>query len=158
MKNITEELSFRAAKEEDAELLIRLYNSAFLADQLRYGECPAYGRSVDRMRASVRAFPKLLIYLGEEPIGVLSARDEGDGNYYLGCLCVVPEFQNRGIGAYAVRRFIGERPGLRSLRLVTPSDKTENLYFYTKKLGFIEAGFEQDGNVRVTRLIYKAKQ
>ena len=37
------ELNYRKAVQDDAELLIEMYNAAFHADYIRYGECPAYG-------------------------------------------------------------------------------------------------------------------
>ena len=39
-------IEFREAVAADAELLIEIYNSAFYKDFIRYGECPAYGRSL----------------------------------------------------------------------------------------------------------------
>ena len=43
------ELEFREANVSDAEVLIDIYNSAFYSDYLRYGECPAYGRTREMM-------------------------------------------------------------------------------------------------------------
>ena len=43
------EIEFRKAKTADAEVLIDIYNSAFYSDYLRYGECPAYGRTREVM-------------------------------------------------------------------------------------------------------------
>ena len=40
------EIEFRKAKTADAEVLIDIYNAAFYSDYVRYGECPAYGRTV----------------------------------------------------------------------------------------------------------------
>ena len=39
-------LTFTPAREQDAALLVQLYDAAFRADYERYGECPAYGRTV----------------------------------------------------------------------------------------------------------------
>ena len=44
------DLQIRKADIEDAEILIKIYNEAFYEDFVRYGECPAYGRSVDDMK------------------------------------------------------------------------------------------------------------
>ena len=54
-------LTFTPAREQDAALLVQLYDAAFRADYERYGECPAYGRTVEQMQASIRRFPKLII-------------------------------------------------------------------------------------------------
>lgn len=40
---------------------------------------------------------------------------------------------------------------LRELSLITPTDKLENVNFYTKKCGFNIVGTEIDGNVEVVR-------
>lgn len=49
-------LTFTPAREQDAALLVQLYNAAFQADYERYGECPAYGRTVEQMQGSIRRF------------------------------------------------------------------------------------------------------
>ena len=56
-------LTFTPAREQDAALLVQLYDAAFRADYERYGECPAYGRTVEQMQGSIRRFPKLIIRL-----------------------------------------------------------------------------------------------
>jgi ribosomal protein S18 acetylase RimI-like enzyme len=146
-------LRYRTAGKEDAELLISLYNRSFYADYLRYGECPAYGRSKEDMEASVEQFPKTIISCGETPVGVISALDQGGGRIYLGCLCVIPEYQGRGIGTLAMKRLPEMFPDWKSIELITPADKDENISFYTKKCGFTISGEEMDGNVRVVRFL-----
>ena len=42
-------------------------------------------------------------------------------------------------------------PDWEKITLVTPSDKEQNIKFYTKKCGFSIAGKEMDGNVEVTK-------
>ena len=58
-------IEFREALISDAELLIEIYNSAFYKDFIRYGECPAYGRSLEEMRRSILEFPKFVILCDE---------------------------------------------------------------------------------------------
>ncbi len=43
------EIGFRKAAKADAELLIEIYNSAFYSDNVKYGECPSYGRTKEMM-------------------------------------------------------------------------------------------------------------
>lgn len=38
-------IEYRQANVEDAELLINIYNSSFYSDYIKYGECPAYGKT-----------------------------------------------------------------------------------------------------------------
>ena len=54
------ELNYRKAVQDDAELLIEMYNAAFHADYIRYGECPAYGKTKEAMELSIAGFPKYI--------------------------------------------------------------------------------------------------
>lgn len=125
-------IGFRKAKLTDAELLIDIYNSAFYDDYIKYGECPAYGKNVEMMKQSIVNYPKFLILYNEKPVGCISCRELQKGTYEIGCLCVIPEFQGKGIGTAAiefVKSYYTER---NSFTLITPADKTENVSFYTK--------------------------
>ena len=42
-------IEYRKADIADAELLISIYNSAFYSDYIKYGECPAYGKTKEMM-------------------------------------------------------------------------------------------------------------
>lgn len=72
-------LNYVKAKKEDADLLIELYNASFYADYMRYGECPAYGRSRNSMEESIEKFPKHIIYCEDKPIGAFSIVAQGNG-------------------------------------------------------------------------------
>lgn len=91
------ELNYRCAVSDEADLLIDLYNKSFYQDSLRYGECPAYGRTRKQMRQSIDKFSKETILCDDIPVVVIPIGNKGDGDYYLGCLCVIPEYQNKGI-------------------------------------------------------------
>lgn len=118
-------LTFTPARKQDAALLVQLYNAAFRADYERYGECPAYGRTVEQMQASIRRFPKLIIRRDGAPVGVLSAQQQDEGTYYIGCLCVIPQAQRQGIGSAALQWFCQQHPDWRVISLITPIDKAE---------------------------------
>lgn len=51
-------LSYRRAVDNDANLLIDIYNSSFYDDYVRYGECPAYGKTKEEMELSIKNFTK----------------------------------------------------------------------------------------------------
>lgn len=144
-------LTFTPAREQDAALLVQLYNAAFRADYERYVECPAYGRTVEQMQGSIRRFPKLIIRRDGAPVGVLSAQQQDEGTYYIGCLCVIPQAQRQGIGSAALQWFCQQHPDWRVISLITPIDKAENLQFYQKN-GFEFTGSQLDGSVRVATL------
>lgn len=146
-------LRYVKAGKKDADLLINIYNNAFLGDYVRYGECPAYGKTIDEMEASIEKFPKLIIYCEDNPVGAISVDDRGNGIYYLGCLCVMPEYQGRGIGTQAFHYMLGLYNNWKELTLVTPAGKEENIKFYTEKCGFTIDRIEMDGSVQVAHLL-----
>ena len=146
-------LQYRRAEKSDAEQLIDIYNSAFYDDYVRYGECPAYGRTVEQMENSIESFPKEIVISDNNPVGVISVEETGDGIYYIGYLCVVPEYQGKGIGTQAFRHLLTVYPDWKKFVLITPADKEENIRFYTEKCGFKVYGTSMDGNVKVIKFI-----
>ena len=54
-------IEYRKADITDAELLIDIYNFAFYSDYIKYGECPAYGKTKEMMEKSIKEYPKFLI-------------------------------------------------------------------------------------------------
>ena len=66
------DIEFRKAEIADAELLIEIYNAAFYSDYLKYGECPAYGRTREMMEQSIINYPKHLIIVDSKPVGCIS--------------------------------------------------------------------------------------
>ena len=146
-------IEFREAVTSDAELLIGIYNSAFYKDFIRYGECPAYGRSLEEMQRSILEFPKFVILCEGVAVGCISCKAVERGVYEIGCLCVKPEFQGRGIGTAAVAFAKAHYEDWKNFTLITPVDKEENVRFYTEKCGFKIVATEMDGNVKVVRFV-----
>ena len=137
-------LEYRKADVVDAELLIDIYNSAFYSDYVKYGECPAYGKTKEMMEKSIMDYPKFIIQNNKQvEVGI----------YEIGCLCVVPEFQGKGIGAKAIKFVTANYKDWDKLTLITPIDKKENVKFYTEKCGFKIVSTEMDGNVKVARFV-----
>ena len=146
-------LRYRRAEKSDAELLIDIYNSAFYNDYVRYGECPAYGRTIEQMENSIVSFPKEIVFCDNTPVGVISVEEKCDGIYYIGCLCVIPEYQGKGIGTQTFSHLLSVYPDWKKFILITPADKEENIRFYTEKCGFKLDGTSMDGNVKVVKFI-----
>ena len=69
-------------------------------------------------------------------IGNISVHAPVKSRYWLGCLAIIPEFQNRGIGSKAIRFIEREFPDAISWGLDTPVQKAGNCHFYEKE-GFI---------------------
>lgn len=146
-------LYYRKAEKSDAGLLIEIYNSAFCDDYVRYGECPAYGRTIEQMENSIVSFPKEIAFCDNAPVGVISIEEKGEGIYYIGCLCVIPEYQGKGIGTQTFSHLLSVYPDWKKFILITPADKEENIRFYTEKCGFKLDGTSMDGNVKVVKFI-----
>ena len=146
-------IEYRQAAIEDAELLIKIYNASFYDDHLRYGSCPGYGKTKEMMEESISKYPKYIILYDNEPVGCVSCKKLGNGIYEIGCLCVVPEYQGKGLGTHAIQFVKTLYKDWVKLTLVTPTDKKENVKFYTEKCGFHIVSTEMDGNVKLARLI-----
>ena len=146
-------IEFRKAEKADAELLVGIYNAAFHDDYVRYGECPAYGRTREMMEQSILEYPKFLILCDGRPVGCVSCKALEEGNYEVGCLCVIPEYQGRGIGTAAMEFVKSYYRDWTRFTLVTPADKSENVRFYTEKCGFGIQSSETDGHVKVYRFV-----
>jgi GNAT superfamily N-acetyltransferase len=146
-------IEFRKADLTDAEVLMDIYNSAFYSDYIKYGECPAYGKTKEMMEQSIADYPKFLILCNEQQVGCISCKALEDGVYEVGCLCVIPEYQGKGIGTSAMKFAKSYYSDWKKFTLITPVDKSENVRFYTEKCGFDIRSEEMDGNVKVARFV-----
>ena len=146
-------VEYRKAELNDAELLISIYNAAFYDDYIRYGECPAYGKTKEMMERSIIEYPKFLIEYEGKPVGCISCKETGTGIYEIGCLCVIPEYQGIGIGTAAIEFVKTHFRDWNRFTLVTPLDKSENVRFYTERCGFDIQSEEMDGKVKVFRFV-----
>ncbi len=148
-------IDFRKADISDAEILIDIYNSAFYSDYVKYGECPAYGKTKEMMEESIINYPKFVILSDNKPVGCVSCKKVEAGTYEVGCLCVVPEYQGKGIGTQAIKFVTSYYDDWDRFTLITPIDKKENVKFYTEKCGFEIVSAEMDGSVMVYRFVLK---
>ena len=101
------------------------------------------------MELSIKKGAKYIIMCDDIPVGVIGFDKKENGNYYLNCLCVIPEYQGKGIGTQAFRYMLSIYPDWKRITLVTPADKEQNIKFYTEKCGFNLADRERHGNVEV---------
>ena len=146
-------IEYRKAVSEDAEMLVNIYNAAFYSDYMRYGACPGYGRTTEMMKESIREYPKYIILCDNKPVGCVSCKMQEMRVYEITCLCIIPEYQGKGLGTKAVQ-FVKELyDDWETLTLVTPLDKKENVKFYTEKCGFRIVSIETDGNVELARFV-----
>lgn len=150
-------LSFKKACVEDCEILIDINNKAYYDDYIRYGVCPGYNIPIEEMKGSIehKDIEKYLICVDNKPIGAVSVRNEGNKKYYLGNLCIIPEYQHKGIGKAAIDFLLDNYKDMKELNLITPADKIQNVRFYTKKCNFTITNEEDDCGVKVVRFEYK---
>ena len=104
---------------------------------------------IEEMKKSIIEISKYIAYHDSTPIGVISVKDEGDGVYYIGCLCVIPEFQRKGIGHQLIEFMKTQYNDWKKIELITPIDKEKNVKFYTEKCGFMIDNEEMDRSVKV---------
>lgn len=149
-------LIYKNADINDLEVLIEIYNSAFYDDYLRYGQCQAYGRTIESMELSLKNYPKIIAYKQDKAVGVISYGNEAPGKYYIGCLGVKKEEQGCGIGTSLMKFFMDNHTDWNEITLVTPKDNELNIKFYTERFGFQIIGEEDDGIVVV--LIFQLKR
>ena len=143
------DIQIKKAMAEDAQVLVDIYNKAFYEDFVKYGKCPGYGKSVSDMEKSINETLKYIAYVGENPVGAISVLKKDDGVYYLGALCVIPEYQRMGVGQKLLEFFKDQNKDWKKIELVTPADKEKNISFYTKKCGFNIDYEEIDGSVKL---------
>ena len=146
-------IEYRKAETTDAEMLINIYNASFYSDYMRFGSCPGYGKTIEMMEASIRDHPKYIILCDNKPVGCVSCKMQEMRVYEITSLCIVPEYQGKGIGTQAVRFVKTLYEDWEKITLVTPVDKKENVKFYTEKCGFRIVSTETDGNVELARFV-----
>ncbi|HPF86770.1 MAG TPA: GNAT family N-acetyltransferase [Candidatus Limiplasma sp.] len=126
------DVQFLRAVPEDADRLIAVQDQSFYADYVKYGVCPGYRRTRESMLESISRRIVYKIQCDGNIVGDIIVRDEGGGAYYLGCLCVIPTYENRGIGQLALAFLDQHFPDAAHWALETPADKERNHYFYQK--------------------------
>ena len=146
-------IEYRKAETEDAEMLINIYNASFYSDYRRFGLCPGYGKTIEMMEASIRDHPKYIILCDNKPVGCVSCKMQETRVYEITCLCIVPEYQGKGIGTQAIQFVKALYEDWEKITLVTPVNKKENVNFYTEKCGFRIVSTETDGNVELARFV-----
>ena len=127
-------IEYRKADIADAELLIDIYNSAFYSDYMKYGECPAYGKTKEMMEKSIINYPKFIILFHNKPVGCVSCKQVEAGIYEVGCLCVVPEYHGKGIGTQAIQFVTSYCKDWDKITLITPIDKQEKYKVLYRKM------------------------
>ncbi len=138
-------IQFERAVIEDADILISVQNQSFYSDFVKYGVCPGYNRSHDSMVESISNSIVYKILCDDNVVGDFIIKNNGDGDYYLGCFCVTPDYENKGIGQLAMNFIDTCFQDAVHWSLQTPSDKLRNHYFYHKHGFKVTKKYDVDG-------------
>lgn len=144
-------VEFIIPTESDLIDLQVVHNKAFLADYLKYGSCPGYGRTIKSLRESMYRNKQFKIVADGRTVGKISAHMDGE-TAHLDCLCVIPEYENNGLGQKAVAYMEQQFPLAKKWSLETPKDKTRNVAFY-EKCGYFIEGEIMEENTRLVILV-----
>jgi ribosomal protein S18 acetylase RimI-like enzyme len=142
------QIKFERATFDDIEELINVRNKSFYEDYIKYGECPGYNYTKESMMDAILSRIVYKTICDNQIVGNISVRDNKDGTYYLGCLCIIPEYENKGIGQESLKFIEKEFPNALTWTLETPADKMRNHYFY-KKAGYAIIEEYMNGSVKL---------
>lgn len=139
------------ATVEDTNDLIEIQSKAFYSHFKKYRKCPGYNRSYESMKSSIENAITFKMLVDDIIVGDIIVSDRRNGEYHLGGLCAIPEYENRGLGQKAIDFLDSYFPNAKHWSLETPVDKERNHYFY-KKCGFKVTREFMDGNVKIVIL------
>lgn len=141
-------IKIRTAIADDAKAAVTVLDAAFYSDFVKYGYCPGYHQSVETIKGSIETSNAFMILGDESAIGYIRVKSKGNGDYFLCCLCIIPECENQGIGQMAMRYLEQYFADAKHWSLETPADKERNCYFY-RKCGFQTTQEYMDGSVKI---------
>jgi hypothetical protein len=93
------------------------------------------------------------IIADEHVVGNVSFHSKGDEHFWIGCIAVIPEYQDKGIGSKTIKYLETEYPDAKIWELETPVQNYRNCRFY-EKCGFVKAD-EKVHSEKITLRIYK---
>lgn len=133
---------------EDAEKIRDVMSEAFYSDYIKYGYCPAYNQSIEHVEKNILSSFSFKIMVAGEIVGYARVIDEGEGCYWLCCLCIIPKVQNLGLGKKAITFIEEQFPLAVKWGLDTPADNIRNIRFY-EQCGFKVIKEYVDKNIRL---------
>ncbi|OPZ83833.1 MAG: putative acetyltransferase [Firmicutes bacterium ADurb.Bin419] len=125
------------ACEKDAPEIINIRNDCFYDDYICFGECPGYNISIDDMKNRIQNALSYKIVADDKIVGDISVHKLDNGVYWIGCLAISPNYQNKGIGTIVMKQIEKQHSEARVWQLETPLNNIRNCYFY-ERLGFVK--------------------
>ena len=128
-----ETLRLLPATPADFSTLRDIGRQAFHEDKLAYGQGPDIYENPDFLRPLLLAegvVRKLTV--ADTPIGLTITFLRTPTSCWLGCLCILPAWQGRGLGGQAIRLLEAAYPDVCQWALDTPAANPRNRHFYDK--------------------------
>ena len=128
-------IDFERASIKDVNKIIEIRNKSFYDDFIEYGEFPGYNCTIEGVTEAVTERYVYMIKCDGNIVGNISVGTDNEGDYSLNALCVIPEYQNKGIGQMAMNFIENQFSNANHWSTETPAHKSRNSYFY-KKFGY----------------------
>lgn len=128
---------FALAQPEDAETLTATAVRAFAEEAKKYGGNPPGLASVERHLSPIQAGLYYKILAADQIVGGVIIEAKGEGHYHLNTIFVDLAWQNKGIGAQAIKFLEQAVPQAKRWSLKTPALSHGNHHFY-EKMGFVK--------------------
>ncbi|MBC7766007.1 MAG: GNAT family N-acetyltransferase [Hyphomonadaceae bacterium] len=121
----------------DAGRLIEIQKQCFYDDFMAYGKCPVYNESLQAMEKNIANAIVYKIMKDGEIIGDIIVRQNTHNRYYLRVICVLPVYQNLGIGQKAMMHIEKDLSDALEWELITSFKSYRNHHFYAK-MGYVK--------------------
>lgn len=128
-------ITFEKDTLKDIDTIIEIRNKCFYSDFIKHGEYPGYNCSVEGVGNAISNRYVYMIKFNGNVVGNISVSGDKNDNFFLHSLCVIPEYQNKGIGQESMKFIENQFSQAKHWSLETPADKIRNHYFY-KKFGY----------------------
>ncbi|NMM64954.1 GNAT family N-acetyltransferase [Clostridium sp. P21] len=130
---------FKRAGIEDTQRLLEVQKMSFYDDYIEYGECPGYEHSLEYMENIIKTSVICNIIYNDVIVGDIVVRKRENNNYYLGGICIIPEYQNFGIGQRTIMHIEKDNVSAVCWELETHFNRYRNHHFY-EKMGYKKIG------------------
>ncbi|WP_099203978.1 GNAT family N-acetyltransferase [Scatolibacter rhodanostii] len=142
------DITFEKATVDDVKTIIGVKNASFYEDYIKHGESRGYNNPIEGITRTVQNNIVYKIQSHGNMIGYISVTQKSDSDFYLNCLCVVPAYENQGIGQMAMTFLEKQFSQAKHWSLEALADKKRNIYFYQKH-GYQITKEYMDGNVKI---------
>ena len=129
-----QDIRLSAASQADYPVLIDVVHKAFEPDKRRFGQGPDFYEDPAALLPLLRAEDGCVrkLCLGEKTVGLIVTFAKTPTARWLGCICLLPEWQGWGYGTRALELLEEAYPNVTQWGLDTPAVNTLNLRFYQK--------------------------